>query len=432
MLDERIEKIMKDANALFRKLNKIEKFTDKYNLTPSREVHRVIGIMQSIAADIPHISNPQNLEQLLQSELKKRLIGEAVYLDQRVNGKLYDFNTMVSILGIPQEDIHSLRPWLEENKEKTQDAVERLFHSKDIEEYELPLAADIPSVRRQVEEFAGAHIQRYHKAIGKFLQGRTQVGEYLRDINAVPTTQDRSYFNQLTNTLALSIPRICFSKEDGTLHMRDKELIRLYGHEGMGHALNFVVTRSHNLDYFLKHASILTVSTAESVAQFYENVLLEDLKKSPETQRALNIEHIFAEIYQEAKDTEQLEEYKKRIFQYGISVLADKSFGKSEDSEVIKKKTELLNEVSIDKSSVQYLMQQTRRYFDSEGNLDYQIVGELRYCARPVQRALEEFAKKGIDYNDEKGRSMIDTTFLKGLWTPIGFVDNARIRAESK
>ena len=48
----------------------------------------------------------------------------------------------------------------------------------------------------------------------------------------------------------------------------------------------------------------------------------------------------------------------------------------------------------------------------------------------PVQRGLEEFARRGINY-DANGRSLIDKTFLSGLWTPRGFVDNCRLVAES-
>src|SRR3989344_6347631 len=227
MLNKGTERTLKEAEGLLKKLHVMQKFKDKYHLTPSREAQRIVESMQTLADSVPEITNPQNQEQLIQAELKRRLHGEAAYLDQQLSGRLYDFDTVISILGIPKEDIVSLRPWLESNKEKTQEAVERLFHSKDIEGYELPLAADIPNVRRQVEEFAGAHIQRYHKTLGKILQGLTKVGAFLRDINAVPTTQDRSYFRPLTNNLAVSIPGICFSKEDGTLHIRDKELIKI-------------------------------------------------------------------------------------------------------------------------------------------------------------------------------------------------------------
>ncbi|MBI2631827.1 hypothetical protein HYW75_02385 [Candidatus Pacearchaeota archaeon] len=428
MIIEETERKIQDAETLLKKLERVEKFSNKYELTPSRETKKLVESMGLFADSIQKIENPTTLDLLFLSELKRRLDGEAAYLEHRLSGELYDFNTVVNILGIPQEDILFLRPWLEANKEKTQEAVERLFHSRDIEGYELPLASDIPSVRRQVEEFAGAHIQRYHKTLGKFFHGLTKVGAFLRDINAAPTTQERSYFNSLTNTLAISISSICFSKEDGILHVKEKELIRIYGHEGMGHALNYFITISNGLPYFLTHRSALTSSTAESVAQFYENVLLEDLKKSQETQRALGIEHKFAEIYQETKDTEQLEEYRKRIFQYGISVLGNKSLGEPNNPSVLKKKADLIYEVAIDKSGVQSWIQSNRYNFDSDGNLNPKLVSELRYCARPVHRALEEFIKCGINY-DEKGRDIIDSTLLKGLWTPIGFVDNARLIA---
>ncbi len=431
MLSQSNEANLKEAENLLKRLDGIQKFSNRYHLTPSREARILAESMQTLSDAIPEIVNPQNQEQLIQAELKRRLHGEAVSLDQTLSGKLYDFNSVIDILGIPQEDILSLRPWLEANKERTQEAVERLFYSRDIEGYELPLATDIPSVRRQAEEFAGAHIQRYHKTLGKFLQELSPVGAFLRDINAVPTTQDRSYFHTLTNDLAVSISAICFSKEDGTLHIKDKELIKIYGHEGMGHALNLVVTRSNGLPYFLTQPSALTVSTAESVAQFYEKVLFEDLKKSPEAQKALGIEHKYAEIYQEAKDTEQLEEYNKKMFQYVIKVLGDKSLGEPNDLAVLRRKADMLYEVAIDRIGVQGWIQSNRYNFDSEGNLDPRLVGELRYCARPVERGLEEFSRIGINY-DKKGRSLIDSTFLNGLWTPIGFVDNSKLRAELK
>ena len=432
MLNENTERALKESEVLLKRLDRVHRFSHKHEITPSRESMILAEAMQKLGDSLPQIDNPQNQDQLLQSELKRRLNGESAYLNQQLSGKLYDFDTVIKILSIPREDINSLRPWLEQNKERTQEAIERLFYAREIEEYELSLSEDIPSVRRQAEEFAGVHIQRYHKTLGRFLKGLTKVGEYLRDINAVPTNKPRSYFNQLNNNLGLRISAICFSKEDGTLHIREKELIRLYGHEGMGHALNFAVTRSNDLPYFLTKDSSFTIATAESVAQFYERVLMEDLKKSPETQRKLGIEHKFPDIYQETKDSEQLEGYKRKIFQYGIVVLGDKSSGNPNDPEVLRKKTNMLYEVAIDRSSVAGWVQKNRyTSFDSEGNLRPSLVAELKYCAQPVDRALEEFSRKGINY-DEKGRNVIDSTFLKGLWTPIGFVDNARLRANSK
>ena len=429
MLRSNTEERVRKAEGLLGRLKKIRKFSGKYQIAPVREAKQVALEMQELASSLEEIPKPKNQDELIQSELKRRMNGEATYLEQGLSGRLYDFDTVIGLLGIPRKDIDSLRPWLEQNKEKTQAAIERLFHSRDIEGFELPLAEDVPSIRRQAEEFSSAHIQRYHKTLGKFLQGITNVGEFIRDINAVASTNERSYFQPLTNTLAIGIPAICYSTEDCTLHIKDREMIRLYGHEGMGHALNYMVTRSNSLPHFLTEDSALTVATAESVALHYENILLEDLRKSPETQRRLGIEHKFAGIYQEAKDTEQVGEYKRRLAYYSISVLSDKSLGEQQDPATLNRKVQRINEVAIDPSQAMGFVQSNRYNFDSEGNLNSSIVGELRYCARPVPRAIDEFSKKGIDYFGE-GRSLIDSTMLKGLWTPIGFVDNARLVAE--
>ncbi len=431
MLNDRTEQALKDSEGLLRRLDRVEKFTTKYHIMPAREVGQIYDAMQELAASIPDIQRPTSQDELLLAEVKRRMQGQATYLEHQISGDLYDFNTVTQLYGIPEEDLKSLRPWLEQNKEKNQEAIEDLFKSKDMVEYELPLSGDIPSIRRQAEEVAGAHIERYHRSISKLLQGLTKTGEFARDVHIHPSTVDRSYFNHVTNKVGISIEGILFGKEDGTLGLREGELIRLYGHEGMGHALNWAITRAGGLPYLLTDGSNFTEATAESVAQFYEKQLLEDLRNSTETQKALDIEHRFPVIYQEAKDREQLNEYNKRISWYAIGVLADKSLGDPKDPAVLRKKIEKLAEVAVTRSGIASWVESKKDEFDSQGNLSPKIVGELRYCAQPVPRALDEFAKRGMSY-DGKDRSYIDSTLLRGLWTPQGFVDNARLRAESK
>ena len=142
-------------------------------------------------------------------------------------------------------------------------------------------------------------------------------------------------------------------------------------------------------------------------------------------------QHKFMEIYQEAKDFIQLQEYQSRLFQYAITVLADKELGQPQDPLTLRRKEELLSEVTLDPSFPLHFVEEHRYNFDSQGNLNPKLVSELRYCAQPVRKALDEFAKQGILY-EGKGRSIIDATLLKGFWTPVGFVDNARLRAQNK
>jgi len=427
MLKELTEK----SEGLLKRLDRIGKFGSKYNVFPYQEVGKLISEMNELADSISYIETPENQEQLIQSELKRRLNGEAFSLEQRVTPRLYNFDIVVSMFGIPKSDIDGLRGWLLANRSETLNTIERLYQTKDIKNYELGLPVDIPSVKRQAEEFAAVHIQKYHKRLGKLLQDLTQVGGFLREINAVPTTEGRSYFQPLTNTLAISIPAICFTTEDGSLQIRERDLITLYGHEGMGHALNQVITKSNGLPYFLTKDTVITNATMDSVSQFYQNVILEDLKNSPGAQKDLGIQHKFDEIYQEAKDIAQLQGYQLKLFQYAITVLANKELGQPQDTDTLKKKVDLLCEVTLDPTQPLHFVEQHRYDFDSQGNLNPQLVSELRYVAQPVQRALEEFAKQGIKY-DGNGRSKIDATLLKGFWTPIGYVNNARLRAQEK
>jgi len=424
------KQLLEQTDDLFKRLERIDKFASKFRNYPYSEARVIVPELNKLAESVPEVESPQTKDEVIQNELKRRLKGEASNLELSLSGGHYDFNKVVSVFNIPTEDIQGLRPWLEANRDEAIKATGRLFEGKDIKNYDMGLPVDIPKVRREAEEFAGGHISRYHKKIGALLQKLTKVGGFLRDVEAVATERGRSYFQPLSKQLAIGIPAICYISEDGIMHIRERDLIMLYGHEGMGHALNQVVTDSNGLPSFLKKNSQLILSTAESVAQFYQNVIFEDLKRSPETQKDLEIEHKFDEIYQEAQDANKLEYYDSRLFQYAITVLADKELGKPQDTKTIKKKIALLNEVTISPDFPVSFVEGNKNNFDSQGNLSPSLVRELIYCANPVQRALKEFEKQGMTY--EKDRSTIDSLLLNGFWSPIGYVDNARIASKER
>jgi hypothetical protein len=424
-----IESYLAESENLLSSIEKIRKFNSNYGVFPSKKIHSLIDRMKSFSSSIPEITTVETFDDLLQFEMKRRIDGEILSFEQFLGSNYYDFETTISMYAIPKSDIESLHPWLVENKERTMDAIERLYENKDVKFYNLGLPADIPSVRRQVEEFASINIQKYHKRLGGMIQDLTSVGGFLREIDAVATTNPRSYFNQLTKILAIGISAFCFTTEDGGLQIKERNLISLYGHEGMGHALNKVITRFGNLPYFLKTESQSAVSTMESLAQYYQRIIFEDLKNSVETQKQLGIEHKFEDIYREEKDISMLEEYKSKLFQYSITALADKTLGDPLDKKTLMKKIELLNEVTIDPNQSLNFIEQNRFNFDSRGNLNSQLVGELRYCAQPVKRAILEFEKRGIHYSG-KERGLIDSTLLNGFWSPTGYVEYAKLKAK--
>jgi len=164
------EELFERSEGLLKRLEKASKFSTKFQVYPYQEAGRVAQELVALAESIPEIENPQSKDEVVQAELKRRLDGEATSLDHYLSGKPYDFDTILTMYGIPRSDITQLRTWLEGNRAQTLDSIDRLFQSTDIQNYELGLNADVPNVRRQSEEFSAVQIQKYHKRLGKLLQ----------------------------------------------------------------------------------------------------------------------------------------------------------------------------------------------------------------------------------------------------------------------
>jgi hypothetical protein len=278
---------------LMKRVEKVWKFQSKYGVIPINGITPMVDEMERLAKSLPSIKKPRNIDEVITSELKRRLEGDAFCLGEWLNPNNSETDAILAIYGIPKRDVLNLRKSLEQTKKRTEKAIDRLFKTKNITEYTMCASTDIPEVRNLAESIAKLKIEKYHLKIGELLQELTPAGDYLREIKAVPTINPRSYYNVVQKRLAIGIPSICFSTEDGSIDISEKELIKIYGHEGMGHALNRVMTMSAKLPYFLSNGSALTSSTDESVAQFYQQVIFEDLKSSPKTQKNLGISHIF-------------------------------------------------------------------------------------------------------------------------------------------
>ncbi len=423
-----LDQYVAQADEVVLELKGITQFDGEHHILPPKSGRSLVTRMKSIAGQTHSIMPQSAYEKVIFSEIKRRLEGDAFYLDVKLSGKSHDFETVLHILDIPSEDVSSIKPWLVSHKEEAEEAVERLYVLRKNNEEKFDISMDVPSEHDEAIGAVGSRIKHYHTIIGKLLGKLSNKGSYLLHLEALPTKGDRSYFNPPLNRLALSISALVYLTNDRRMHVDDREMIRLYGHEGMGHALNKVATDESNLPFFLKQSSAVTIATEESVAQFYERRLFEDLLQSPETQRSLDIEHRFQKIYDEARDLRLLQEYNKNIFYYSISVLADTSLGNHSDPLVVKKRMALIDSVALDRRTASNIVEQNRYNYDSEGNLYSSLVSELRYCARPVQRVLELFSAKNRQY-DLNNRNVIDTLFLTGFWTPRGLVENAALVA---
>lgn len=421
------KELLNEAKSIWDRRTRASKFETKFGVYPLAEGKILVEDFQRLSETIPQLTQPTTLEEVNTAELRRRALAEAIYLEHALAGRAYTFDDVINIYGIEPNDIKDLKPWLEANKEIALGAIERVFQDIDVKQYELELPMDRPAVRRQAEEFAQQRVTTYHKRIGKMFEDLTEVGGYLRDINAVITSNDRSYFDTLTKTLAVGIPAISYLTEDGILSLRERVLIRLFGHEGFGHGCNKIITdTASELPFFLKLTSGATVATLESIAQFYERQVFEDLRNSPETQKTLDIRHIFDDIYREEQDTQIIERYKLKLFQYGITVLADQSYGPSQDPEVITTKSDILSSLALYPGYARSFIEGNRQNFDSQGNLNPGLIAELRYAAQPAQRVIEILDQRGFNYQGN-GRTQVDIALLQGFWSSVGLVERAKV-----
>lgn len=422
------------ADTLWIRSEKAFKFNSQFNVFPFQEGTRLVDDFRKLSEEVTVVPTPTSQEDVYHNELKRRLEGEAVYLDHALSGHYYTFGDVMSLYGIDKEDTDELRGWLLNNRAEVFETIDRVYASSEVGDLRLQVPADVPTFRRQAEEFSATHIGNYQKKLAKLFEDLTKVGTFLRDITCLPTSSDRSYFDLYTKMLALSIPAICYLTEDQSLHLNERELIRLFGHEGMGHGLNKVATEESNLPNFLKRNSESTRATVESVAQHFESVIFDSLADSKKTQEELGVAHKFGEIYQNEQDTRLIGLYRRKLFQYSISVLADKELGDMSQpetrKEAIEKRIALISDVSLYPGYAVGFVEGNQQNFDSKGNLSFNLVREMVYTARPAQRVVSIMEENGRPYNSEN-RGNIDLLLLSGFWTPIGLVENAQVASNN-
>lgn len=417
--------LLATAKNIWDRQKRAERFQARFQMYPIGEGGRIVLDFQRLGESIPLIGKPANMDEVYQMELRRRSLGEALWLEHSLSGRSVTFGDTIKIFGIEGDDINNLRPWLEQNRAPTLESIERVAEASYIDHDVLDLAMDIPGVRRQSEEYLATVVTGYHRKLGRLFENLTNAGGFLRGIDAQPTTSGRSYFNPVTKTLAIDIGAVCYMNADGLPQVKERPLIRLFGHEGFGHGVNAFLTETGDIPFFLKTSSGGTIACLESIAQFYEKQIFADLADSPDTQKELDIAHKYPEILREEQDVRQIETYGLRLFQYGITILADRSHGDPADPDVMRQKIQILSEVSLYPGYAPGFVNNNRHNYDIDGNLALGLMAEIRYAAKPADRAMEELRKKGISYPDQ--RSKVDDVLLRGYWTPIGLVEKASV-----
>ena len=417
--------LLAEAKRLWDDHQKIRKVDTQLGFIPPQEAVRLVNGFFKLADSLNFKLHPTTREEVFGNELKRRFQSEAERVDGFSSSKPITYEDTISSYNINLGDIASLKPWLLNNRQSALDTMQRTFDATEPGEFHYAPTLDIPGVQQAAAPIAAGVIDNYHQKLGKLFQRLSPAGEFLRDIQAGPTFQDRAYFNGFHKVLSLPIAQVLYWAADRTYHVRRRELISVYGHEGEGHALNHVITEKSDLPFIQKEPGYSVSATMESVAQFYQTLIFDDLKGAPDIQRELEIDHVFEGIYQRQIDLTEIEKYKNRLDRYSISVLADKSLGDPRDPKVIEQKIGLVEEVAIFPRYARSMIDNYAYSYDSAGNLKEDVTGELRYIVQPVERALKILEAKGkTPLND---RSTIDLTLLTGFWTPEGLVEIASL-----
>jgi len=423
--------LLDEAKDIFVSMKQIENFDLRYHQFP-KEVSRVaLPKINDLMSKISFYENPKTLDDLLSSELYKRLESNKRYLDKKINDESDDFESVKTQFAIPEDDLAYLESWLKDNKEKVPEAINLVYISDTkLDRTDLSPLFDIPEIKEKANIAAKETITRYHSALSKMIEDYIPTDNQLSKIKVYRTMTNRSYFMLNFNLLAISIMNILSMGDDTNIIINHGTLIKQYGHEVMGHALNSILTKMSDLPDFVKDGlDGIIKSTGESVAQHFEKTIFETLQESPETQKELGIDSIYDSIYKINTSLSFVDEYQLKLMQYEIAIIAENP-NENKSSEGIKKKLSRILDISIDPKLSRLRVDNMRHNIDFDGNLNPVFMSELKYAAKPVDRAIREFEKRGLYYSDPNDRKIIDRTLLTGYWTPSGLVANAKLTAE--
>ncbi|MBI2665651.1 hypothetical protein HYX12_03460 [Candidatus Woesearchaeota archaeon] len=330
--------------------------------------------------------------------------------------------------GLSSSDVDSLKQELVAAKGDVIHALEELY-SEEKRYSRVPVPMDNSDLVRRAEDFLQSEAMRYHSVLGSIGE---KVSPGFKDSVSIGTTSEvRSQYHNQLHRVSLSIPATVYFDQQGNTRLNVIAMVRAYAHESLGHALNHFISRASDVPDFLKRNSTLSEATQEAVALFMEQAVFDELRDSPGLQRELGIDGIFEDVYREFKLSSLVKNYHAMAERYAIGIVSDSSLGNPYDDAVIRKKIELVDEVALNPAYAQAAVISHTRSLSSSGTLSRELLKELMYCVPAVKKALSEFEREGIRYEGED-KEKINRTLLTGLWSPEGFVENARLRAQEK
>ena len=231
--------IIEEGNRIFRLIeNRIAHLDQPNSIQDEESSKTLIRELDRLILQIPEISNPKNLDDFLQAELKRRATAQKAAFVNQVSMDTPGLEEIISVYCIPSEDLDDIEIWLKENRSSVLMANKRLsthnLHRKD------PISTFLGStiIRESVEKIVNKHINNLKSILKKYYINRPGVKTLLKQyLITTDSLAERSYANWLNYVVLIAIKSVSYMYL-GQVSVTPEKLVSVFGHEVIGHALN--------------------------------------------------------------------------------------------------------------------------------------------------------------------------------------------------
>jgi len=356
---------------------------------------------------IQPVANPRSREEVLVNELERLSRYYVVTLSEELEPRTATPKEILDRYFIKDEDIITIKVWLKEQRGQILEANKRQFefHSG-VRKAKIKLGSK--DLREKAEEL----VNQYLRLLKEVVRNTLPLPEYnnvLRDfIISSDSAENRASSNRIAKVCFVDTHN-CTYMVNGQVYIDSVEFIAQFGHEVLGHCLNYVVTEKSNLPIFIKENYFtITSATRESVSEYFEKRLFELLIGWKDSAGSFDAFESLEKVCQRYKDTYILDSYFRKLNLLGLWIL---STSKMDDYN--KQMAELAG-YSIEPKWVSWFLNKHRNNWNrSTGLLLPSIVSELRYSVESATKLLDK--KKPTDINK------FERAILTGAWSPDGF-----------
>lgn len=406
---------IQEGNSIFSEVDKRRThLNQRYSLVDQELTQKLITDLKNLSSKLPVIKNPQNLEEVLVSELKRSCDGGVLVLNEDLSQNIAIPENILSKYNVRKDDIDLIKDWLLSNKANILQANKRQFdyHSKH-RTIGVPMGS--PELRTSAEDLVAKNISLMKEILHKYFQDFKGIKLLLDTyIITLDSNEKRSFASRVGKVAVICIEPIT-SLYNGKIELIPERFIRIFGHEVIGHCLNYVLTENSELPFFIKEGfPSLTMAAAESMTNYWEDKLFHDLVSNSQIKELLSHDESFEEVYNRYQDVKILSEYAKKLEMLGLWTLATSKAGD------VKDQIESLQKYSLNPSWPSYFVNSYRNNWNREtGFLLPRYVSELRYSVDPVGKVLKHVSKKNLKRFEE----LIST----GFWTPDGLTEWVKV-----